>query len=243
MVTETIHLMQQHASVRNFTTEKIPADILKQIIEAGRAASTWKNFQSYSIINVSAEATKQKIFDLQPQKSIIGASNFLVFVGDLNRAVIATEQHTDRFYPEGVENLLIASVDASLAAQNTLLAAESLGYGGVFVGLIRDQASELSDLLDLPDYTFPLFGVALGVPAKRNDVKPRLPYETVVFDGSYQVQSVSIISDYDQVQRGYAGSRRLANDWSERVAAQFGVPPQTATLENLQAKKLMAKED
>jgi hypothetical protein len=55
MVNDTINLMMQHTSVRNFTDEKISVDILKTIIEAGRAASTWKNFQSYSIINISVK--------------------------------------------------------------------------------------------------------------------------------------------------------------------------------------------
>mgnify|MGYP002710749728 FL=1 len=158
MVNDMIKVMQAHASVRNFTLDKIPADTLKLIIDAGRAASTWKNFQSYSIINVHTAETKAKIFELQPQKSIKNAANFLVFVGDLNRAEKATKLHTDQFFPEGTENLLISSVDASLTAQNILLAAESLGYGGVFVGLIREQAAELSAVLNLPDYTYPLFG-------------------------------------------------------------------------------------
>ena len=175
----------------------------------------------------------------QPQKSIKNASHFLVFVGDLNRAEKATKLHTDSFYPEGTENLLISSVDASLAAQNTLLAAESLGYGGVFVGLIRDQAAELSALLNLPDYTYPLFGLAIGVPARQNTVKPRLPYEAVVFDERYQEQTAQVIEDYDRLQAEFAGDRRLDSDWSERIAAQFGVPSQTATLMNLQDKKLM----
>lgn len=240
MLNDMIKVMQAHASVRNFTTEKIPEEILKVMIEAGRAASTWKNFQSYSIINVHTVETKDKIFELQPQKSIKNASNFLVFVGDLNRAEKATKLHTDQFYPEGTENLLISSVDASLAAQNTLLAAESLGYGGVFVGLIRDQAAELSALLNLPDYTYPLFGLALGIPARQNAVKPRLPYEAVVFDERYQEQTSQVIQDYDQMQADFAGERRLTSTWSERIAAQFGAPSQTVTLANLQDKGLMS---
>lgn len=239
MVNDMIKVMQAHASVRNFTIDKIPADTLKLIIDAGRAASTWKNFQSYSIINVHTAETKAKIFELQPQKSIKNAANFLVFVGDLNRAEKATKLHTDQFFPEGTENLLISSVDASLAAQNVLLAAESLGYGGVFVGLIREQAAELSAVLHLPDYTYPIFGLALGVPARQNDVKPRLPYEAVVFDERYQEQSEEVIKAYDQMQRVFASDRRLGSDWSERIAAQFGTPSQTATLANLQDKGLM----
>ncbi len=43
------------------------------------------------------------------------------------------------------------------------------------VGLIRDQSSEISKVLNLPDYTYPIFGIALGKAARLNKVKPRLP--------------------------------------------------------------------
>lgn len=239
MVNETIQLMKAHASVRNFTPEKISEADIKIMINAGRAASTWKNFQSYSIINVKSDDMKSKIFDLQPQKAIQQASNFLVFVGDLNRAKTATALYTTDFFPQGPENLLISSVDASLAAQNTLLAAESMGYGGVFVGLIREQAVALSQILQLPDYTYPIFGLAIGVPARRNSVKPRLPYDTMVFDDVYHMQDAQVIRDYDKIQSDFAGERRLDSEWSERIAAQFGYSPQTATHENLRDKGLM----
>ena len=89
--------------------------------------------------------------------------------------------HTDTFQPQGVEGLLISSVDAALAGQNALLAAESLGYGGVIIGLVRYKSEEVAELFNLPDYTYPVFGMALGVPNQNHDVKPRLPLENVVF--------------------------------------------------------------
>lgn len=51
-----------------------------------------------------------------------------------------------------MEGLLITSVDAALAGQNALLAAESLGYGGVIIGLVRYKSVELAELFKLPDY-------------------------------------------------------------------------------------------
>ncbi|HEM2780616.1 TPA: nitroreductase family protein [Streptococcus suis] len=56
---ETIDLMLNHTSVRRFTEEPIEAEHLQAIISAGRAASSWKNFQSYSIIVVQSEEKKQ----------------------------------------------------------------------------------------------------------------------------------------------------------------------------------------
>ena len=115
--------------------------------------------------------------------------------------------HTEDFYPEGPENLLISSVDAALAGQNTLLAAESLGYGGVIIGLVRYAASQIAELFKLPDYTYPVFGIALGTPNQNHAVKPRLPYEAVVFEEEYREQDRSTIQAYDRVQTEYAGER------------------------------------
>ncbi|CAM3146217.1 NADPH-dependent oxidoreductase [Lactococcus hircilactis] len=236
---DLIHLMKSHTSVRNFTDEKIPAELLKEWIEAGRAASNWKNFQSYSIIIVSSETQKSKIFEIQAQKSIKNCATFLVFVGDLNRAEKAVALNQGDFQPKGVESILISTVDASLAAENVLLAAEAMDYGGVIVGLIRDQSAEISELLGLPDYTFPLFGIALGKPARKNAVKPRLPYESMVFNETYHVQDEATILAYDKTQSDYAGKRRLDSTWSERMVQQWGVPEIKSSTQLLKAKKLL----
>jgi nitroreductase len=237
-MTETIDLMMKHTSVRRFTEETIPDDVLRQIIDAGRAASNWKNFQSYSVIVVQSDEQKQAIYDLQPQKAILSAPVYLVFVGDLRRAQTAVEMRGETFTPEGIEGILISSVDASLAAQNTLLAAESLGYGGVFIGLIRDQSAEISDVLGLPDYTYPLFGIALGRPKFTVEVKPRLPYEAIVFPEKYVDQPAAVIEAYDEVQDVYSGPRR-SDTWSERHVGQWGQPQVPASTDNLRAKKLL----
>ena len=145
--------------------------------------------------------------------------------------------HTDQFHPEGPDNLLITSVDAALAGQNTLLAAESLGYGGVIIGLVRYEAAEVAKLFNLPDYTYPVFGMALGVPNQNHPVKPRLPLEAVVFEESYQEQTPEVIEAFDRVQTAYAGA--LATDtWSQRLAAQFGQEEPAATAELLKKHQL-----
>lgn len=137
---DMIDLMKAHTSVRNFTEEKIPAETLRELINVGRAASNWKNFQSYSIIVVDDQEQKDKIFEIQAQKSIKNCSAFLVFVGDLNREEKAVKMNDGDFKPAGIESLLISSVDAAVA--------ESLGFGGVMVGLIRDQYSRTFCCID-----------------------------------------------------------------------------------------------
>lgn len=235
---ETITLMKSHTSVRRFKEEVIPQENLNEILSAAQMASSWKNFQSYSVILVRNQEKKDALFELVPQEAIRQSAAFLLFVGDLNRAEKGARLHTDTFQPKGVEGLLITSVDAALAGQNTLLAAESLGYGGVIIGLVRYKSVEIAELFNLPDYTYPVFGIALGVPNQKHDVKPRLPLENVVFEEEYQEQTAEAIEAYDRVQTEYAGVRATTT-WSQRLAEQFGQPEPSSTRENLEQKNLM----
>ncbi|MBY5033642.1 NADPH-dependent oxidoreductase [Streptococcus gallolyticus] len=235
---ETIELMKRHVSVRSFTGETIPAADLTAILEAGQAASSWKNFQSYSIIKVRSAEQKQAIYDVHPQPWILKCDTFLIFLGDLNRAEKAVTLYQEEFHADGVDNLLVTSVDAALVGQNVLLAAESMGYGGVFIGMIRQNADEIASILQLPAYTYPIFGITLGVPKKHNEVKPRLPQEVLVFDEVYKEQSEKVIQDFDQVMTDYAGARQTEL-WSERIAQQFGHPEHPMTAAFLKEQKLL----
>ena len=237
-MTETIKLMKAHTSVRRFKEQEISQEHLNEILTAGQMASSWKNFQSYSVILVRSQEKKDALYELVPQEAIRQSAAFLLFVGDLNRAEKGASLHTDTFQPQGVEGLLITSVDAALAGQNTLLAAESLGYGGVIIGLVRYKSEEVAELFNLPDYTYPVFGIALGVPNQQYDVKPRLPLSQVVFEEEYQEQPVAAILDYDQVQADYAGARATTS-WSQRLAEQFGQAEPSSTRKNLEQKKLL----
>ena len=235
---ETINLMKSHSSVRRFKDERIPDADLKAIIEAGSAASSWKNFQSYSIIVVRSEEKKQTLYNLTPQPAILQADTILLFVGDHNRASKAAELHQEPFDAKGTENLLISSVDAALAGQNAMLAAESLGYGGVFIGMIRHSALAVAEVFALPDYTYPVFCIALGVPNQHFPVKPRLKLESFVFQEEYQEQSVEAIQNHDAVQTEYAGARQTEL-WSERLVNQFKQEEQPETKALLEKHKLL----
>ena len=237
-MTETIKLMKAHTSVRRFKEQALPQEDLIEILTAAQMVSSWKNFQSYSVIVVRSQEKKDALYELVPQEAIRQSAVFLLFVGDLNRAEKGARLHTDTFQPQGVEGILISSVDAALADQNALLAAESLGYGGVIIGLVRYKSEEVAELFNLPDYTYPVFGMALGVPNQEHEVKPRLPLNQVVFEEEYQEQTVDVIEAYDRVQADYAGARATTS-WSQRLAEQFGQAEPSSTRKNLEQKKLL----
>lgn len=112
-MTETIKLMKAHKSVRRFKEQALPQEDLTDILRAAQMASSWKNFQSYSVIVVRSQEKKDALYELVPQEAIRQSAVFLLFVGDLNRAEKGARLHTDSFQPQGVEGLLISSVDAA----------------------------------------------------------------------------------------------------------------------------------
>lgn len=237
-MTSIIDQLNKHISVRRFTDEKIPDQVLKEIINAGRMAPTWKNFQSYSLIVVRSQAQKEALYAIDPQPAILSCDTLILFVGDLNRASKASQLHDAAFDAKGPENLLISAVDTALVAQNILTAAESLGYGGVIMGLLRQYSGQIAELFHLPDYTYPIFSMALGKPDQHHPVKPRLPYEAVVFEEVYQEQNVDVIKEYDAVQTEYAGARQKEL-WSERLVKQFAQAEQAETENLLKKHKLL----
>ena len=60
-MTETIKLMKAHTSVRRFKEQEIPQADLEEILTAGQMASSWKNFQSYSVILVRSQEKKNAL--------------------------------------------------------------------------------------------------------------------------------------------------------------------------------------
>ena len=73
---ETIRLMKSHFSVRRFKEEAIKEADLKEILSAGQMASSWKNFQSYSVIVVKSKG-KEALYDFLPQEAIRQSAVFL----------------------------------------------------------------------------------------------------------------------------------------------------------------------
>ena len=73
---------------------------------------------------------------------------------------------------ESAEGLLVGTIDATLVAQNIAAAAEDMGYGMVYLGSLRNDVERVREILDLPKHTFPLFGMALGIPADDENGDP-----------------------------------------------------------------------
>ena len=61
---------------------------------------------------------------------------------------------------------MMACSDALIAAQNAVVAAESLGIGSCYIGDVLEQAEIHAELLDLPRHTLPVAMLCFGRPAQ-----------------------------------------------------------------------------
>ena len=171
-MTPTIETILSHRSIRKFTEQAIDPEQLDTIIQSGLAASSSSMLQVVSIIRVTDLDKRKTLAKLAGNQAYVAnAAEFLVFCIDYHRHFTINP----KVNAEYTELTIIGAVDCGIMAQNCLLSAESLGLGGVYIGGLRNSASEVDELLELPQHCAVLFGLCLGHPDQDPQIKPRLP--------------------------------------------------------------------
>lgn len=228
---ETISVLSQHQSIRNYTSEPISDEQLKTIIEATQAAPTWGNGQQLSIVGVTDKAKKKEISTLIGQPWIDEGAVFLSFNLDFHRIKQTLEAEGKTFVAgDNVDTLLIGSTDVGIALGFATAAAESMGLGIVPIGAIRSKAEEMIELLQLPEYVFPVAGLVIGHPAEKNELKPRLPLEAFYHQEQYQTDQTSYVGAYEKTFSDYMVKRTgdASKTWADTVARYYshskGIP-------------------
>lgn len=224
-----IDLLKQHTSVRSYTDEGIDDATLYEMLEAGQHASSSHFVQAYSVIHVTDAEKKAKLAELSNnERQINSAPVTLLFCADLKRLEIASSLHETEFVADYAENFLVAVIDTALFAQNVAVAAESKGYGICYIGGVRNEITAISELFNLPDFVLPLFAMTIGVPVKRNEVKPRLPLAAILHENTYVTDHYKEeLAKYDQMMRDYY-IRRTKNkkdtNWTTEMAKFYRKP-------------------
>lgn len=224
---DILELMAGHRSIRKFADRPVPRELLKELVGAAQCAATSHHVQAYSVIRVRDKSVRKQIADLAgPQVWVEQAPVFLVFCADLTRLAHACQRHGIDSETGWAEQLLVAVTDTALLAQNLMLAAESKGLGGVFIGGIRNDLDTVCDLLNVPDLAFPVFGMCLGFPDDDPGIKPRLPVEAVLYDDQFPKRlPEEALAGYDRTIEAYYKQRapNLPDQaWSMRMAKFTG---------------------
>ncbi|MET0705157.1 MAG: nitroreductase family protein, partial [Mycobacterium sp.] len=162
------------------------------------------------------------------QQFINEAPLFLVWVADLGRARrLAQRAGTPLDGADYLETTIIGFVDTALAAQNAVVAAESLGLGAVFVGAVRNHPEEVAVELGLPPHAVAAFGLAVGTPdpTENAGIKPRLPQGAVLHLDRYDATAADAhLPHYDTRLADYNARHGLPGNWTERVLARLAGP-------------------
>lgn len=207
----TLTLIDNRKSVRTYIDREIPRDFKDRIIHAAMRAPTAGNMMLYTIIEVEDQKMKDKLaVSCDNQPFIAKAPFVLLFLADYQRwtdffvhsgvpSLCEEEGETMRHPEEG--DLMLACCDALIAAQNAVIASESMGIGSCYIGDIMENYEFHRELFDLPDYAFPVTMLCFGYPNENYEEKkpaPRFPGEFIHFRNRYRKLSGS---DFDNMYR------------------------------------------
>lgn len=242
---ETIQLLHNHRSIRKFTNQKLSNELVQTIVEAGQSASTSSNVMAYSIIGITDESLKIELQKVSGQPYVENNGYLFIICGDLNRnSLLESNAHEETIKTtiESTEQFIVTTVDATLVSQNMVIAAESLGLGICFLGSLRNDINRVDELLELPSYVIPLYGLAVGYPDHQPEVKPRLPFEAVFHENKYEGnKKQQYIAAYDETLKAYYKARSSNNkvdNWTEQMTRKYSVPTRTDVGPYVQRKKL-----
>ena len=226
-----IELMLAHRSVRGYRPDALPNGALEAMIAAAQSAATSSNLQAWSVVLVTEPAAKAQLAALAGgQKHIEECPCFLLFVADLARLNrVAEREGLPSAGNDTLEMFLVAAIDAALAAQNAVTAAESLGLSTVYIGAMRNQPEAVAGIVGLPPGAAVVFGLCVGFAAegRGGSVKPRLPQAAVLHRERYDLESQdAAVSRYNEAMAAFNARERVntTTRWSVHSARRVSGP-------------------
>lgn len=184
---ETMRLLVERASCRNFADKPIPEDVLDSILDAGVHAATGGNLQPYSIIKIESGETKNRLAKMCEQNFIAKAPVNLLFCIDWYRLERWAKLEIAPFTAtRSFRHFWISFQDTIISAQNICTAADALDLGSVYIGTIMEFMPEVRDMCGLPKGVLPVVLLCLGYPKSALMVRRKLGREVVVHNEKYR---------------------------------------------------------
>lgn len=223
---EITQLLKSHRSDRSYLDKPIDDAVLDDIIETAWRAPTSVNSQQVSLVVVRDPATRARIAELAGgQPWIAQAPVFITFVLDMYKSQqgIAAEGK-QQIAHESLESLISGSTDIGIALGTVMTAARSHGLGVVPIGGIRRDPQAMVELLQLPELTFPVVGVALGYIDQPAVQKPRMSLAGFRHDERYDSRTLpEVIRAYNDVLVAHWQStgRSDGDNWGNNTASYY----------------------
>ncbi len=187
---ETLRVLYDRKSVRIFEEKPVPEDAKQAILRAAFEAPTAGNQMLYTILDITDPALKARLaVTCDNQPFIAKAPLVFIFLADCRRWPRLYELAGATPRAAGPGDLMLAVADACIAAENMVVAAESLGIGSCYIGDILENCEQHREMLNLPETLMPACMLVLGYPseAQKARKKPaRFDARYVVFENQFR---------------------------------------------------------
>ena len=222
---------------RSYLDKPVPEDLLDLLFACAFSASAKSDLQQATVIRVSDPDLRHGIADLIPSMPWIRAAPvFMVWCGDGRRIRRICAMRDKPFANDHFDAAFNPTVDAALAMQTFILAAEAAGLGCCPISVVRNHATRIAGMLALPKWVFPVAGLCVGWPDRTGYISMRVPPAVTVHTDRYDDGKLEAgIEAYDR-RRDAAYSipegKRRGGDrfgeagfygWSEDKARQVSV--------------------
>lgn len=225
---QTVASQLEHRTIREFTDEPVSQELFDQIMAVASQTASSTGMQACSIIRVTDPKIKTQLAQVCGQDYVGRAKELLIFVVDQRRnAEILKEKGQVGANAADMDKFFQGFTDACLMAQNVTTALEALGLGAVYLGSILNDVPKTVEILNLPQYTFPVLGVGFGHPNQEPQLKPRMPMDLRVFENTYEVfdgQYLEKLKDYDDEMTTYYDlrtSNQRSDSFTRQVSSKF----------------------
>ncbi len=206
MNNQTIELINNRKSIRVFEQKSIEQDIKEKILDATLRSPSAGNMMMYSIIEVEDQDIKNKLVTTCDNQPFIAKSPWvLVYIADYSRWFNFFEAYNCKNISKNNELLLpkeadfiMAINDTMIAAQTTVIAAESFGIGSCYIGDIIENFEIHKEMFNLPKYTYPITMLCLGYPTvAQKERKQTIRYDKkhIVFKNKYEMRTKENFED------------------------------------------------
>lgn len=232
---EAIRRLAARGVVRRFKAEPLSAAMLDTLVAVSLSSPSKSDLQQRDVLIVEDAAIRGRINELlKDQDWIPGCPHLLVFLGNNRRQRQVHQWRGHLFANDHLDAFFNAAVDAAIALEAFVAAAEAAGLGCCPISVIRNHAEEVSRLLQLPDHVFPVAGLGVGIPAAPAFVSARLPLGLTLHRDHYKDATDEAVRAYDRRRNDifpYRAQRNVARfgeakeyGWSEEKARHYAAP-------------------
>jgi FMN reductase [NAD(P)H] len=249
-VPDGVQALLNRRVIRKYKTNPISEQTMALLLSAAQSAPTKSNLQQYSIVIIRDPEVRNAVSELVPSMPWVrNAPVIAIFLGDVRRIRRLAEIRGHTYQNNNADTFMNAAVDAALAMQCFITAADYLGLGTCPISYVRNRIDDLAEILDLPDGVFPISGLCVGYPDDAGYVSMRLPQKVVVHQDLYNDDDLETdVKDYDDRNHerfALTPTKQRHTDkygvlekctWSENVARQLSLPERAGFADYLKRK-------